>query len=194
MNQIRDVVEGWAVWRDAGVWDRLLTTWHSNGRMHTTWFRGGAAEFVEACRRGFEAGAQVQHSLGGSVVDVRETRAVAHTKVTIGQRLSVDGVTCDVTGTGRFYDFFERREGEWRIVLRQPIYDKDRIDPVNPLERPNLDRELLDTFPPGCRHMLYAQHRNGIPIMENLPELRGPIVAALYAAGRNWMDGGPLDW
>jgi hypothetical protein len=36
---------------------------------------------------------------------------------------------------GRFYDFLEKREGRWGLVLHQPIYEKDRMDPVDPAVR-----------------------------------------------------------
>jgi SnoaL-like domain len=28
---IRDLVENWAVWRDAGHWERFATVWHDDG-------------------------------------------------------------------------------------------------------------------------------------------------------------------
>ena len=37
---IRDLVENWAVWRDAGDWERFRTVWHPDGRMMATWFQG----------------------------------------------------------------------------------------------------------------------------------------------------------
>ena len=42
--------------------------------------------------------------------------------MTINQRADVDDVRCDVVCTGRFYDFLEKRNGRWGLVLRQPIY------------------------------------------------------------------------
>lgn len=59
-------------------------------------------------------------------------RAISQTRMTIMQRGPVHGVVCDVACVGRFYDFFEKRAGRWAIVLRQPIYEKDRLDPVEP--------------------------------------------------------------
>ena len=37
---IRELVENWAVWRDALMWDRFRTVWHDDGRMMATWFQG----------------------------------------------------------------------------------------------------------------------------------------------------------
>jgi hypothetical protein len=49
---------------------------------------------------------------------------------------------------GRFYDFLERWDDVWAIALRQPIYEKDRLDPAARLK---LDRLLLERFPEGYR-------------------------------------------
>jgi len=40
---IRALVENWAVWRDAGDWERFRTCWHDDGFMMATWFQGPAA-------------------------------------------------------------------------------------------------------------------------------------------------------
>jgi hypothetical protein len=42
--------------------------------------------------------------------------------MTITQRAKLHGVECDCICAGRFYDFFERRQRRWGLVLRQPIY------------------------------------------------------------------------
>jgi hypothetical protein len=112
--------------------------------------------------------------------------------MTISQRADVDGVRCDVVCTGRFYDFFERRDARWAIVLRQPIYEKDRLDPVDPSARLALDRTLLDRFPEGYRHLAYLQTRIGYTVKRDMPGLKGPGVEALYARGRRWLDGDPI--
>lgn len=64
--EIRQLVENWAVWRDAGDWDRFATTWHPDGWMTATWFQGPAADFVAASERGFENGVSILHFLGGT--------------------------------------------------------------------------------------------------------------------------------
>jgi hypothetical protein len=190
---IRDLVERWAVWRDAGDWERFRTVWHDDGRMMATWFQGPADDFIRVSREGFERGVSILHFLGGTAIDVAGDRAIAQTKMTISQRASVDGVLCDVVCTGRFYDFVECRAGAWGIVLRQPIYEKDRLDPVDPGARLELDGALLERFPAGYRHLAYAQTRIGFDVKRDMPGLTGPEVEALYARGARWLEGGPAD-
>ena len=193
---IRDTIENWALWRDAGDWERFRTVWHDDGRMMATWFQGTADEFIRVSREGWARGVSILHFLGGTTIDLaaghENARAIEQTKMTISQRGDVEGVRCDVVCTGRFYDFFEKRAGRWGVVLRQPIYEKDRIDPVEPTAVLKLDRALLEGFPEGYRHLAYLQTRIGYTVKRDMPGLKGPEVEALYARGRAWLAGGGL--
>jgi hypothetical protein len=189
---IRELVENWILWRDAGDWDRFRTVWHDDGRMMATWFQGTADEFIRVSREGWERGVSILHFLGGMSIEVAAHRALAQTKMTISQRARVHDVSCDVVCTGRFYDFFEKRGGRWGLVLRQPIYEKDRMDPVDPAATLQLDADLLGRFPEGYRHLAYLQTSIGYTIKPDMPGLKGVEVDALYARGRRWMAGTPL--
>ena len=186
---IREVIENWALWRDAGDWERFATVWHDDGWMTATWFQGPARQFIEVSRTGFERGVSILHFLGGFTCDVAGSRAIAQTKMTINQRAMVDGLEVDVVCTGRFYDFLEKRDDRWAIVRRQPIYEKDRMDPVEPSRRLMLDVTVLSKFPEGYRHLAYLQTKNGFTVKGNLPGLRGTAVETLYAEGRAWLAG-----
>jgi hypothetical protein len=186
---IRELLENWVVWRDAGDWERFATVWHDDGRMMATWFQGPARDFIRVSREGFARGVRILHFLGGSAIEVAGDRAIAQTKMTISQRAHVDGVACDVVCTGRFYDFLERRAGRWGLVLRQPIYEKDRLDPIDPAAALELDAALLARFPEGYRHLAYLQTRIGYDVKRDMPGLTGPGVEALYARGRSWLAG-----
>ena len=190
---IRDLIENWAVWRDALMWDRFRTVWHDDGRMMATWFQGTADEFIKVSQEGYESGVRILHFLGGSSIDIAGSRAVAQTKMTISQRASVDDIVCDVVCTGRFYDFLEKRNERWGLVLRQPIYEKDRLDPVDPSARLDLDETLLAQFPEGYRHLAYLQTRIGYKVKIEMPGLDGPEVAALYRRGAGWLKGQTLE-
>ena len=187
---IHQVVENWALWRDAGDWERFGSVWHDDGWMTATWFQGPATRFIDVSRDGFNRGVSILHFLGGFTCEIAGTRAIAQTKMTINQRATVDGVMVDVVCTGRFYDFFERRD-RWAIVRRQPIYEKDRMDPVDPSAELTLDQERLAMFPEGYRHLGYLQSKNGFTIKGNLPGLRGEAVQTLYTEGAAWLNGSP---
>ena len=188
---IVETVQNWALWRDAGDWERFRSVWHDDGWMTATWFQGPAEKFIEVSKAGFDKGVSILHFLGGTSVDLKGQRAIAQTKMTISQRASVDGVPVDVVCTGRFYDFFEQRRSKWAIVRRQPIYEKDRMDPIDPAAKLALDADLLARFPEGYRHLAYLQTRIGYTIKLDLPQLKGPIVQALYVHGQAWLDGAP---
>lgn len=206
-QSIRELIENWAIWRDAGDWERFRTVWHQDGFMMATWFQGPVDRFIRVSREGFERGVRILHFLGGTSVDLAGDRAVAQTKMTISQRAQVHYVECDVVCTGRFYDFLERRPGGgngaagggeagagagWGIVLRQPIYEHDRIDPVDPGARLTLDGEQLGRFPSGYRHLAYVQSEIGYQVKPDMPGLTGPGVEFLYRRGTSWLAGDEL--
>lgn len=189
---IRETIENWAIWRDAGDWERFRTVWAKNGRMEATWKQGTADEFIAASITGWNKGVSILHFLGGNSSDVAGDRAISQTKMTISQRGIVDGAVCDVVCTGRFYDFMVREDRAWKVLWRQPIYEKDRLDPLDPSVKLVLDQDLLNTFPEGYRHLAYMQHRIGYSVKRDMPGLKGPEVEALYAKGRDWLAGKPL--
>lgn len=191
---IRDLVENWAVWRDAGDWERFATVWHEEGWMSATWFQGPARDFMRVSQEGFAKGVRILHFLGGTSIDLSGERAIAQTKMTISQRAPVHDVVCDVVCTGRFYDFLEKRPdhsgiGKWGIVRRQPIYEKDRIDPVDPAAELRLDQKALAALPEGYRHLAYMQELIGYKVKRDMPGLIGAEVEKLYREGREWLAG-----
>ncbi|MBR0838833.1 nuclear transport factor 2 family protein [Bradyrhizobium liaoningense] len=191
-RQIRDLLENWVVWRDAGDWERFRQVWHPDGRMMATWFQGSGDEFIRVSQEGWARGVSILHFLGGISIEITGSRAISQTKMTISQRGDIEGVTCDVVCTGRFYDFLEKRGNRWGIVLRQPIYEKDRIDPVSPAAKLELDAALLDRFPEGYRHLAYMQTRIGYSVKSDMPGLKGKEVEQLYGRGAAWLRGTKL--
>jgi hypothetical protein len=186
---VREAVENWVVWRDGLMWDRFRTLWHPEGRMMATWFHGTTDEFIKVTQEGYAKGVRIFHYLHGCSVDINGKRAIAQTKSTISQRAMVDGVECDVTCDGRLYDFLEKRKGKWGFVLCRRIYEKDRIDPVDPSATLKLDQKLLKSFPIGFRHLGYLQTKIGYKVPPTMPGLDDADVKALYAQGAEWLKG-----
>jgi hypothetical protein len=90
---------------------------------------------------------------------------------------------------GRFYDFLEKRKGQWGLVWRRLTYEKDQITPVDPAKAPKLDPKLLARFPVGYRHLAYLQTKVGYKVKDDMPGVDGPGTDKLYALGANWLKG-----
>ena len=186
---IIEVVQAWAMSRDSGDWDRLRATLHPEATMAATWYQGPFDKFIEEAQASFAKGARSMHVMGGSMVSLAGNRAVALSRMMIMVRNELDGVLVDVTATGRFHDRFEKRGGEWRIAKRDCIYDKDRMDPVDPSASIKLDPARLAHFPDGYRHLAYLQSIRGQTVNPSLPVSKGAALDAVLASGRAWLAG-----
>jgi hypothetical protein len=182
------------LWRDAGYWEKFRTVWHPEGKMLATWTQGTGDQFIAMNKEAWAKGVSILHFQGAHTSEIKGNRAIAETKMHISQRDKVHGVEVDVVCSGRFYDFLEKRDGKWGFILRQPIYEKDRMDPVRAGDTVPVDEKILASFPEGYRHLAYIQSQIGFPVKTNMPGLKGPRVEALYAAGEAWLAGKPLAW
>ena len=191
--EIRELVENWVVWRDAGDWDRFRTVWHDDGRMMATWFQGPADDFIRVSREGFERGVRILHFLGGTSIDVAGDRAVSQTKMTITQRARVARRPL--------------RRRLHRALLRLPRAPRRTLGPraapadlrAGPAEpgrscrraRRSIGRcwsafRSATATSPTCRPQL------GFAVKPDMPGLTGAEVEALYARGAAWLAGDPV--
>ena len=192
--EVRELIEKWVMYRDSADWENFRTVWTDDGRMMATWFHGQAEDFIKVSIEGFEKGIYILHFLGGSMIDIQGDRAVAQTKMTISQRGKVHGVECDIVCTGRFYDLIERRNDKWGVVLRQPIYERDRMTPLDTSQAVSLDPKILARYPEGYQHLAYFQQGLGYDVKRDMPGLTGGKVEELYAQGAAWLRGEPDSW
>jgi hypothetical protein len=129
-----ELIQAWGLYRDQGKWPQLTAIFVPEGEIAVSWFSGPFREFVECCRRSFDAGQRSKHQIFPSTVHVNGDRALAETNVVILVRQSIGGVLADMTSFARFLDRLERRGGRWAIVERAAVYERDRLDPVEPSE------------------------------------------------------------
>ena len=189
-QNIERLIRAWALWRDTRQWDLLRTCYWPGARVRTTWMEGTAEEFIEASIRSASNpnAPLAQHALGGTIVKVNGDRALAETRMTLLLRAQVDGVEVDITAWGRFFDRLVCAQGEWRIVQRDPIHEKDRLDPVDPQASLKLDSSRLATLPRAYRHIAYVQSQGGARITPDLIEHNSPAQQALYEACTTWLN------
>jgi hypothetical protein len=187
-QEIAELIQCWAFWRDTGEWDSLLKAFHPQGEMVATWFSGGAKEFVAGSKAAWDRGGRSSHFVGGSRITVRGAKAIAESRMVLMVRSVLDDEEVDVTCYGRFYDRMVKHEGAWRILERRCIYEKDRLDPVRPGAVVVLDKALLKRFPEGYQHVAYVQSKSGMKVLEDLVVLRSPAREQMYRDGTVWLE------
>jgi SnoaL-like domain len=174
----------------SGKWPELLTTFTANGQIAVSWFSGDFGEFVEQCRQSFEAGQRSKHLIFPSRIRARGDRAVAETNVVILVRQKIAGVVTDLTAYARFLDRIERTRDAWRIAERIAIYERDRLDPVEPsteFERVFKSSDL-SIYPEAYRYMAARLAAAGRALAPVVYRDGSPHTEQLYHRHDAWLE------
>ena len=185
---IYEVVQSWALYRDTGDWEGLRSTVHSDAHMTATWFDGSFEDFITAVQASWRKGSKSQHFLGGTVAQINGNKAIAQTRMSIMVRGALDNQVVDITCTGRFYDRVEKRDGKWKILKRNVIYEKDRMDLLDPSAQLTLDPHRLNKYPEGYQHLAYLQSTHGADVGVHLATGSGPALDTLVFEAQEWLN------
>jgi hypothetical protein len=184
-----ELIQRWGFCRDQGRWPELLDTFAPDGEISVSWFSGTSREFVEHCRRSFDAGQRSKHLLFPALVDGNGDRAMAETSVVIVMRHVIRGVLTDLTSYARFLDRLARRDGRWMILERTTIYERDRIDPVEPSKafEQLFDAGDLSIYPEAYRYMAACLAAAGGALAPVVYRDGSPHTAQLYTRFAGWL-------
>ncbi|KAF2499976.1 putative pathogenesis associated protein Pep2 [Lophium mytilinum] len=202
--KLRELAEGWPMYRDACEWENLLSIFHPTAYIYTTWTgRTHHLDFIAASKAGMDKGAFIMHRCHGSSTDINTeaTRAVTKMKATITQRFEIEGCEVDAESDCRFCFFWEKHDREWRAMFVRHWYEKDKLIPINPNKVPKLDEAKLATYPSGYRYLAYCQELTmGVKVMLDMPGHRreGDSVCGkkhdqLYWQCKQWVEGEKVD-
>jgi 3-phenylpropionate/cinnamic acid dioxygenase small subunit len=189
----------WGHARDCDDWETLAACFHDDATIHISWISAPAAEFVARSREMASKrtpGYHIKHLIGGPWIEVNRDRAFARCHVNLYIRAQVEGHDFDVQSWFRFFDLLEKRDRVWRIVKRTAVYEKDRMDPVDPRGVPDslfaaaLNDVDFCAFPPAAKFLCYLQQLSGRATMTDMVSVYSDEEAALAAAGRDWLAGG----
>lgn len=191
---IAELIQAWGVYRDHGRWQELRSTFTRDGEISISWFRGPFERFVDRCKTNFAAGhTWSRHHLFAPSIRLNADRAVAETPVIIRVRQNFKDVPVDLTSCSRFLDRIERHADGWLIAERAAIYERDRLDAVEPAA----DFEKLFVaggaarFPEQYRYMAFRlAHSEGRKLAAVVYRDGGPETAELYARFSTWLAGG----
>ena len=188
-----ELIQAWGVYRDQGKWQELRGTFKPDGLISISWFRGPFEQFVDRCKASFEAGhTWSRHHLSAPFIKIEKDRATAETSVVIRVRQKFGGVDVDLTSCSRFLDRVERHGSAWLIAERAAIYERDRLDPVEPSsEFDALFAEDTSHYPEQYRYMAFRiAHAEGRALAPVVYRDGGPETADLYARFSAWLAGG----
>lgn len=194
-HEIDRVVTAWGFARDHGDWEVLRNCFHDDATIHISWYSGPAAEFVERSKTmvaEIKPGEHGKHQIGRAGIQVRGSRAISECNVELMRRVVGEEFEFDTLTWGRFIDLFEKRaDGVWRIKKRTMVYEKDRLDPLNPAEVPAGFFESMDLsgFPPECRFLCFRLSLGGRAPMPDIVRNRSAEETQLKIEARDWLNG-----
>jgi hypothetical protein len=191
---VRNVRQQWAFARDHGEWETMRACFHPDATVRVLWYSGPVAGFLDETIEsgtGRRLGEGTKHWLGNSRVWVKGDRALLETDAMVLGRNRFQGHLVDFTLYIRFYDQLERRQGTWRILRMDAIYDRDRLDPVIPGSVPAGFFEGVDMTGPFAAIGLirWRTEKRGGKVPDDLPIGGTETEKKLRAANEAWLAG-----
>jgi len=192
-HQIAALLIRWGHARDSDDWETLAGCFHDDATIHISWMSGLAKDFVARSRLMAAArkpGDHMKHVISGPWIRVNRDRAFSRCHANLYIRTAIDGHEFDLQAWARFFDLLERRETVWRIVKRTAVYEKDRMEPVDPRGVPenffaNMD---LSAFPVSAKFLCYWLVRSGFSPSTNVISVYGDEERALREEGEKWLE------
>lgn len=138
---VKRVRQIWAFARDHGEWETMRACFHPDATVRVAWYSGPVAGFLAETIESAEKrrpGEGSKHWFGNQRAWIKGDRALLESDAMVLGRTTFSDHMFDFTLYIRLYDRLERRQGEWKILRMDAIYDKDRLDPV-----------LASSLPPG---------------------------------------------
>ncbi|HSZ51048.1 MAG TPA: nuclear transport factor 2 family protein [Caulobacteraceae bacterium] len=179
---IADLMTGW-MRRDLAQWDALRELFHTDGTIEVTWFEGLFSDFVDASMGMGASDLRTKHVITAPVITFRGDRAIAETNAMVvadNVRLGVGALVHN-----RFYDQIEKRDGVWKMVYRQAIYDMGAVTfPFGPVE---MDGELIRRFPREYAALAYVLEQSGFPVKRPFATKGSDLETSMKARGIAWL-------
>ncbi|MDR0212320.1 MAG: nuclear transport factor 2 family protein [Pseudomonas putida] len=181
---ITDLITGW-IHRDLGQWDLLAGLFHPDGVIEVTWFEGPFSGFIEGSRRMGASDLRTKHLIGVPVVELNGPRAIVETNAVIVAENVRLGLGCSVHN--RFYDLAEKRDGAWKLVKRQSVYDMGGFNfPEGPLP---IDAEALQRYPREYAPLAYLLEKSGFPLARVFATRGSELERSMKTEARAWLHG-----
>lgn len=179
------------LWRDTGAWDELADAYTEDATIKTTWFDGGAEEFLRLSKDRGQLVGHMKHPIAPIYVRIKGDRALVESRAQIQNRSEIDGVWLDVTQNVRFVSRVCRMPQGWRLASFEGIYEKGTVTPVNPDDKLPFDWSEVENSVPRPSYQLWGwlMGRRGHNVSDGLlGDDRPDELRAFHAAERRWLE------
>ena len=174
--------------RDRGWWEQMARAYWPDSTVRLSWYEGDGAGFVAGSRAMTERGRTAVHSMFAPIVHIRGDRAYVEAPAAIRAHLEVDGVVGQLVSYSRLNYRLERREGVWKILSLDAIYEDISLTPAAPGDRIDLPAEELAKFRSTYSIIGWDLDRNGVEIDDTLLGDDQPEpVREFYDATWQWL-------
>jgi 3-phenylpropionate/cinnamic acid dioxygenase small subunit len=192
-HQIASLLIRWGHARDSDDWETLAGCFHDAATIHISWISGPAKDFIARSRAMAAArkpGEHTKHLISGPWIRDNRDRAFSRCHANLYIRAVIDGHEFDLQSWMRFFDLLERRDNLWRIVKRTAVYEKDRMDPVDPQGVPKdfFADMNLSAFPASAKFLCYRQLRRGRSPSTDIISVYSDEERALRKEGEVWLE------
>ena len=190
-TEIFDLVRTERLCRDLLDWPGLLASFVPGSPVRTTWFDGTVEGFVEGSRTKMAAGSTAKHWIMPTKLRLNGRRGTIESPATIFARQELDGVEFDLFQFCRFFSRLTKTDDGWRLASFEGIYQRDRMDAVNPADDPPIDWDLVKTLRPSYKFLAYNQIRQGYEVNpELIGDDRPDLLQAFHEREDNWLETG----
>ncbi len=175
--------------RDRAWWKQMAECFHPDSLVSLSWFEGTGADFTARSKELTEKGIRPLHRLSPPVVHLKGAKAVVELPAAIEVRFPIQGVEVDLVSYSRLIYRVETRDGNWKVLSLNAIYERDTLMPTVPGTHMNIDPEALGKFRPSYRFLSYHLSLGGRPVRDDLYGDDQPeAVIGLYEAAFEWLN------
>jgi len=139
--------------------DLLVSCFHPDGVDDHGFFKAQAGEFVDWVMGELEKFEDTQHMIATQNVEVIGSKASCESYFVAYHTMPTPDGDKELIVAGRYLDKMEKRDGEWKIILRRCVFDWTRMTDASPTPARDPDpRYLGKNFPDDDSYGIFSEY------------------------------------